>query len=51
MLPIYLTLEALFALKVFKFLPLFFVYVEKRFDLKDNVNFKVYDVTVWETNN
>ena len=30
---------------------LIFSSVEKRLDLKDQVSFKFYDVTTWETNN
>ena len=41
----YLTLKACFILKIFKFLSWFFANVEKGLDLKDEVNFKVNDVT------
>ena len=47
----YFTLKALFVLKIFKVLSSIFGHVEKRFDFKDKVNFKFYDVTIWETNN
>ena len=47
----YLTLEALFVLKIFKFLSWLFGHVAKRLDKKDKVNFKFYDVTAWLTNN
>ena len=43
------TLKAFFVLRVFKFLFFLFGHVEKRLDLKDKVNFKIYDVTTWET--
>ena len=42
------TLKALFVLKISKFLYRLFGHVEKRFDQKDTVNFKIYDVTTWE---
>ena len=41
----YFTLKGLFLLKIFKFLSGLFGYVEKPLDLKDKVNFKIYDVT------
>ena len=47
----YFTLKAPFVLKTFKFLYWIFDQVEKRLDLKDKVNFKIYDATAWETNN
>ena len=47
----YFMLIALFVLKVFTFLSRLFGYVEKRFDKKAMVNFKIYDVTDWTTNN
>ena len=47
----YFTLKALFVLKIFKFLSWLFGHVSKRLDLKDMVNSKSYDVTVWLTNN
>ena len=37
---LYFTLEALFVLKIFKFLSSLFGHVEKRLDWKDEVNFK-----------
>ena len=43
-------LKALLVLKIFKFLFSFFVHVEKRLDSKYDINFKIYDVTTWETN-
>ena len=47
----YFMLIALFVLKVCKFLSRLFGNVEKRFDKKAMVNFKIYDVTDWTTNN
>ena len=47
----YFTLNALFVLKVFEFLSWLFSHVEKRLDWKDEVNFKIDDVTTWLTNN
>ena len=45
------TLTTLFVLKMFKFLSWLFRHVEKWLDSKDKVNFKIYDVTTWLTNN
>ena len=47
----YLTLKALLVLKIFKLLLSNFCHVEKQLDQKDKVNFKIYDVTTWLTNN
>ena len=50
----YYPLKALFILKLCKFLSWLFDVVEQRletYDLKDMVNFKIYDVTSWEINN
>ena len=47
----YFTLKALFVLKILKFLPWLFGHVEKRLDRKDTVNFKIYDIKIWLTNN
>ena len=47
----YFTLKVLSILKIFKFLPWQFSRVEKWLDQKDKVNFKIYDITTWETNN
>ena len=44
----YFTLKALFVLEIF--LSRLFSHVEKRFDKKAKVNFKIYDVTDWTTN-
>ena len=46
----YFMLKALFILEIFKFLSWLFGYVEKRLDKKVKVNFKIYDVTDWTTN-
>ena len=43
----YFMLKALFVLEIFTL----FGYVEKRLDNKADVNFKIYDVTDWATNN
>ena len=43
--------EALFVLKIFRFLSWLFGHVEKRLDQKDGVNLNIYDVTAWERNN
>ena len=47
----YFTLNALFVLKMFKFLSWLFGNVEKRFDEKAKVIFKVFNATTWKTNN
>ena len=47
----YFTEKAVFVLKIFKFLSWLFVYVAKRLDKKDKVNFIYCDVTIWLTNN
>ena len=44
----YITLKALFVLKIFKFLSWLFGHPAKRFGKKVNVNFKIYDVKDWE---
>ena len=44
----YFTLKSLFVLKIFKFLSWLFDQVEKRLDWKDEVNFKIYNVTTWK---
>ena len=44
-------ISALFVLKIFKFLYWLFSHVQKRLVWKDEVKFKIYDVTTWETNN
>ena len=43
----YFTLKALFVLKIFKFM----VMLKKRLDQKDEINFKIHDVTNWIINN
>ena len=48
----YFLLKALFVLKLFKFLSRLLGYVEKNGLIrKDQINFKIYDVTTWLTNN
>ena len=47
----YFTLKTLLVLEIFRFLSWIFGYVEKWFDYKDKVNFKIYDVTTWLANN
>ena len=47
----YFTLKILFVLKIFKFLTSIFGHVEKPLNWKNKVNFKIYDITTWETNN
>ena len=47
----YFTLKALFALKILDFCSDFFGHVGKRLDEKAKVNFKIYDVINYETNN
>ena len=47
----YFTLKSLFVRKIFEFLSCFFGHVEKRFNSKNKVDFKIYDVTTWLTNN
>ena len=42
--------KALFILTIFTFLSWVFGYVEKRFDNKAMVNFKIYDIADWITN-
>ena len=43
----YFTLKAILVLKIFKFLFWHFGHVEKRLDLREKVNFKIYDIIVW----
>ena len=47
----YFMLKTLFVLTIFTFLSNFIDPVEKRLDKKAKNNFKIYDVTDWETNN
>ena len=47
----YFTLKGLFVLKIFKFLSSFFGHVEKQLNKRGKINFKIYDVTAWLTNN
>ena len=46
-----LKLTALLVLEIFTFLSWLFAYLEKRFDKKGMVNFNIYEVTDWTTNN
>ena len=43
--------KALFVLEIFTFLYWLFGYVEKRLDKKAMINYKIYDVIQWATNN
>ena len=47
----YFTLKACPVLKIFRLLSLLFCHVEKQLDQKEKVNFKIYDVAAWLTNN
>ena len=47
----YFILKALFGLKIYKFFSWLFGHVEKWLHQKDKVNFTIYDVTTWLTNN
>ena len=47
----YFTLKALFVLEIFQFSFWIFGHVEKRRNKKAKVNFEIYDVTNWITNN
>ena len=44
-------LQTLFVPKIFTFSSLLFVHVGKRPDKKDQVDFKIYDVTAWTADN
>ena len=46
----YFILIALFVLKILNFCVDFLAMQEKQPDLKEKVNFEIYDVTVWLTN-
>ena len=48
---LYISLKAFSVLNIFKFLPWLFVHVKKKFDKKDEVNLKFYEVTTLEGNN
>ena len=48
---LYFTSEALFVLKIFKFLSCIFGHGEKRLYQKDKINFKIYDAIAWLKNN
>ena len=47
----YFMLKALFVLEIFTFLSWLFGYVEKWLDKKAVINFRIYGVTDWTTNN
>ena len=47
----YFLLKALFVLKIINFLSSLFGHTGKWLDQNDKVNFKIYDVTPWLTNN
>ena len=47
----YFTLKALIVFKIISFLSGFFPHVEERLNKKDQVNFKIHDVTTWLRNN
>ena len=47
----YFMLKALYVLEIFSLLSQRFGYVENQFDKKVKVNFEIYDVTEWETEN
>ena len=46
----YFTLKVLLVLKIFKFFFSLFGLVKKQLDLKDQVNFEIYDITNWLAN-
>ena len=46
----YFMLKALFVPRILKFLSWQFGHAGKRLDLKDQVNFQIFDVTTWLTN-
>ena len=47
----YFNLKALTVVKITKFLSWLFDHVEKRLDLRDKINFEMYYLITWETNN
>ena len=47
----YFTLKSLFVLEILTLLFWLCGHIEKRFDWKDKVNFKIYDVIIWSINN
>ena len=47
----YFILQALFVLRIFKFFSRLIGHVEKKHDQKYKVNFKIYGVRTWLTNN
>ena len=44
---VYYTLKVLLVLKIFKFLYSLFGNIENQLDLKDQLNFRIYDVRTW----
>ena len=48
---LYFILKALFVLNISHFCPNFFYHVGKQLRKKAQVNFKIYDVTNWNTSN
>ena len=47
----HIMLKGVFVFKMFKLLSWRFCHVGERLDKKAKVNFKIYDITDWETNN
>ena len=47
----YFVLKVLFVFDIIIFLLCLFGYVEKQLDKKTMVNYKIYDITYWSTNN
>ena len=47
----YFMLKALPVVEIFIFLSRLFAYVEERLDKRAKVNFEIFDVTTWLTNN
>ena len=48
---LHFTLKSFFVFKLFKFLPCLFGCVEIQLDQKYKIDFEIYDVLTWETNN
>ena len=47
----YFKFKAFFVLEIFTFLSGLFRYIGRRLDEKTKVDFKIYEVTAWTTNN
>ena len=47
----YFMLKAFFVLEIFTFLSSLFGYAENRLNEMAKINFKIYDITDWTTNN